>query len=68
MAYYGNNGFPLQQFRESGQLFQGAEGMPQSIQRYVKEVRVALEAGGVSGYSGHSFRIGAVTKPAELAW
>ena len=53
--------------QEAGPLFLGSDGTPLSKQRLVREVRAALEAGGVQpdGYSGHSFRVGAATTAAR---
>ena len=50
-----------------GAFFRTANGVPLSKPRFVEMVRSALTRAGIptSGYSGHSFRIGAATAAAE---
>lgn len=52
--------------RSTGPFFRWKSGSPLSRETFVKHVRKALSASGmnVSGYSGHSFRIGAATAAA----
>ncbi len=51
----------------NGPLFVFANGSPLTRDRLVKAVRLALQQAGVpaTGYSGHSFRIGAATSAAQ---
>ena len=50
-----------------GAFFRSAEGIPLTKARFVEQVRSALARAGLplSGYSGHSFRIGAATTAAQ---
>ena len=52
---------------QRGPLFRYQTGRPLTHTRFVAEVRAALERAGwdSSGYSGHSFRIGAATTAAQ---
>lgn len=52
--------------RADGPFFRWTSGLPLSREAFVKGIRKALSASGmdVSGYSGHSFRIGAATAAA----
>ena len=52
--------------RSTGPFFRWKSGLPLSRESLVKQMRKALSANGVdvSGYSGHSFRIGAATAAA----